>query len=206
MNLKNKITDRSSDYRMLHTDPNFHTVMLENFLSLLPQSPHEYIVVSIGTDRSTGDALGPLAGSLLSEKKPRHMSVYGTLDNPVHAVNLTEYIHQIEATYRHPFIIAIDACLGKQHSVGKVIAGTGAIKPGAALNKALPAIGDVHLTGVVNVSGFMEYSVLQNTRLQIVMAMAKSIANLLDAVDQRLTYRKRMPAAVITKHIQSNLM
>lgn len=198
MIFKNKLLDNQDQFRMHYTDPEFHLNMLNRFLALLPPSPREYVVVSIGTDRSTGDALGPLVGSLFSEKKPRHISIYGTLDNPVHAVNLQDYLHQIETSYRHPFIIAIDACLGKQHSVGKIIAGKGPIKPGAALNKPLPAIGDAHLTGVVNVSGFMEYAVLQNTRLQIVMAMAKLIADLLDEVDQRLTYRKRMPAVVST--------
>ncbi|MCL6574238.1 MAG: DUF1256 domain-containing protein, partial [Bacillus sp. (in: Bacteria)] len=43
--------------------------------------------------------------------------------------------------------------------------------------KDLPAVGDIHITGIVNVSGFMEFFVLQNTRLNLVMNMAKTIAN-----------------------------
>ena len=53
----------------------------------------------------------------------------------------------------------------------------GPVKPGAGVNKELPAVGDIHITGIVNVSGFMEYFVLQNTRLHLVMKMAKTIAN-----------------------------
>ena len=34
----------------------------------------------------------------------------------------------------------------------------------------------MHITGIVNVSGFMEYFVLQNTRLHLIMEMAKTIA------------------------------
>ncbi len=33
------------------------------------------------------------------------------------------------------------------------------------------------MTGVVNISGFMEFFVLQNTRLYLVMNLAKTISN-----------------------------
>ncbi|MBU5268191.1 spore protease YyaC [Virgibacillus proomii] len=205
MNLKNTFDNRKKNYRMHHSDPKLIPFMLEHMISWMPQVPREYIVLSIGTDRSTGDSLGPLVGSFIAEKKLKHISIYGTLDNPVHATNLTEYINSIEATYHHPFIIAIDACLGKATSVGQIIAGKGAIKPGAALNKLLPPIGDIHITGVVNISGFMEYSVLQNTRLNLVMAMARSIAELLNELDQRLTFRKTSPA-IITQGSNSSII
>ena len=53
------------------------------------------------------------------------------------------------------------------------------MKPGAGVNKDLPPVGDIHLTGIVNVGGFMEYFVLQNTRLSIVFHMADVIAECL---------------------------
>jgi len=40
----------------------------------------------------------------------------------------------------------------------------------------LPPVGDMHITGIVNVGGFMEYFVLQNTRLSLVMKMSHIIA------------------------------
>ena len=55
--------------------------------------------------------------------------------------------------------------------------GEGPVKPGAGVNKDLPSVGDAHITGIVNVSGFMEFMVLQNTRLSLVLKMAKTIAN-----------------------------
>ena len=158
----------------------------EKIISWFPRLPREYIVVCIGTDRSTGDALGPLTGTLLSAKKPRHLNIYGTLHQPVHATNLTEYITEIKNKHRHPFIIAVDACLGRNTSIGHLITGIGPLKPGAALKKALPEIGDIHLTGVVNSGGFMDHAVLQSTRLSMVMDMAETIAELLDEIDQQL--------------------
>lgn len=135
----------------------------------------DIIVVCIGTDRSTGDALGPLAGSKLRSIN-MFQHVYGTLDEPVHATNLTEKIDEIKGKSPHSFLIAVDACLGRLENVGCVSLGKGSIKPGAAVKKELPSVGDAYITGVVNVGGFMEHLVLQSTRLSLVMKMADTIA------------------------------
>lgn len=197
MNLKSRLTMKNEAIRIAHTDPNLCDTMSDSIVSWLPRIPKEYIIVCVGTDRSTGDALGPLTGTYLMEKRLRHMTVYGTLQDPVHATNLKDYIQLIERQHKNAFIIAIDACLGKTSSVGQIIACEGSLKPGAALNKALPPIGDIHITGVVNISGFMEYSVLQNTRLSIVVEMAKKIADVLDLVDQQLTASYVTPAVIM---------
>lgn len=201
MNLKNRLSVKNDAVRIHYTDQNLSNTMSERIISWFPKIPKEYVIVCIGTDRSTGDALGPLTGSYLLEKKLRHMTVYGTLQDPVHATNLLEHINLIEKQHKNPFIIAIDACLGKTTSVGQIIASEGALKPGAALNKPLPPIGDVHITGVVNISGFMEYSVLQNTRLSIVVDIAKQIADIVDVVDQNLR-SSYVPPAILMPHMR----
>ncbi|PYZ96247.1 spore protease YyaC [Alteribacter lacisalsi] len=134
--------------------------------------PRELVVVCIGSDRSTGDSLGPLIGTKLEENGLGTWTVYGTLRSPVHAVNLEDTLKRIENTHQDPYIIAVDACLGRSTSVGYICFGEGPLKPGSAVNKKLPPVGDVHLTGIVNVGGVMEMMVLQNTRLSEVMEMA----------------------------------
>ena len=89
-------------------------------------------------------------------------------------------------TLKNPRIIAVDACLGHLHSVGSIQVGMGPLKPGAGVNKKLPEVGEVHITGIVNVAGFMEYFVLQNTRLSIVMKMADIISRSIQSVASRL--------------------
>lgn len=133
------------------------------------------VLLCIGTDRSTGDALGPLTGAKL-QSIHRNFSVFGTLDDPVHATNLLAKLDMIHQQLPQAFIIAIDACLGKIDNVGLVTIGRGSLKPGAAVNKELPAVGDAYITGIVNVGGFMEHMVLQSTRLSLVMKMADTIA------------------------------
>ncbi|KYZ75730.1 sporulation protein [Anaerosporomusa subterranea] len=136
----------------------------------------EVVVVCIGSDRSTGDSLGPLTGSKL-QSLHRYPHVFGTLDEPVHATNLAETLDRLHRQFESPFLIAVDACLGRLDSVGCVTIGKGALKPGAAVKKELPPVGDVYVTGIVNVGGFMEHLVLQSTRLQLVMKMAETIAS-----------------------------
>ena len=49
----------------------------------------------IGTDRSTGDSLGPLIGYKLREKGMKNARVLGTLEEPVHAMNLEPCMEQL---------------------------------------------------------------------------------------------------------------
>lgn len=161
------------------------------------QSPSaDLVILCIGTDRSTGDALGPLVGSKLSQYKNTTIGLYGTLDEPVHAMNLEETLKAIEANHQHPYIIAIDACLGKLKNVGMINLADGPLRPGAGVKKELPPVGDIHITGIVNVGGFMEYFVLQNTRLNLVMKMADVIsAAIIEAIHQPM----------ILKHSENNI-
>ncbi len=133
----------------------------------------------IGTDRSTGDALGPLIGTRLVGFGLDASHVWGTLDLPVHAANLHTAIDEAYSSFQNPYIIATDACLGRLENVGMVTASQGPLRPGTGVSKTLPSIGDIHVTGIVNVGGYMEYLVLQNTRLSVVIRMAEIISQAL---------------------------
>ncbi|MCG9966859.1 spore protease YyaC [Pelotomaculum terephthalicicum JT] len=149
-------------------------IRLKRF-AVRPESPK--VLLCIGTDRSTGDCLGPLVGSIIDSGDQDFYIVYGTLEKPIHASNLRETIEEIQKNYQDPFVIAIDASLGKLENVGYVNLGDGSLLPGAGVNKNLPPVGQIHITGIVNIGGFMEYLVLQNTRLNLVMRIADVIAN-----------------------------
>lgn len=134
------------------------------------------VFVCIGTDRSTGDSLGPLIGYKVGGLKYKNIFVYGNLENPVHAKNLDDVMMQVNERYDKPFIIAIDACLGRMDHIGYINVGEGSIRPGSGVNKELVPVGDMYITGIVNFSGFMDFLILQNTRLNIVMKMADIIS------------------------------
>lgn len=177
MNLKARIFDRKTKTHIIHNDLQAAESLAAELLVNLPAvTSRPIVIICIGTDRSTGDSLGPLVGTLLEEKSPSPFYIYGTLDEPIHAVNLEQRLKEIKDMHLHPFIIGIDACLGRTKNVGVIQVGNGPVKPGAGVNKELPEVGELHITGIVNVSGFMEFFVLQNTRLNLVMKMAKTIA------------------------------
>ncbi|WP_449538276.1 spore protease YyaC [Ferdinandcohnia sp. Marseille-Q9671] len=179
MNLRYKLFDQSKNdpFRITYDQELADHQIALKISSMLPLTNQPIIIFCIGTDRSTGDSLGPLIGTKIKEKGLSHFHVYGTLDEPIHAVNLQEKIEEIKRNYTNPFIIGIDACLGRLKSVGSITIGEGPIKPGAGVNKELTPIGDMHITGIVNVSGFMEFFVLQNTRLSLVMKIANTIVS-----------------------------
>jgi len=155
-------------------------------------SLRDCVILCIGTDRSTGDALGPLVGTQLVRRNA-DLAVYGTLDEPVHALNLQETLDAIARNHERPRILAIDACLGQLSSVGCIQLSSGPVMPGAGVNKKLPPVGDMHMTGIVNVGGFMEYFVLQNTRLSLVFRMAEVMAS---SILQALARSAQFAAAV----------
>ncbi|MBE5968307.1 MAG: spore protease YyaC [Lachnospiraceae bacterium] len=134
------------------------------------------VFLCIGSDRATGDCLGPIIGYKLSKYKTLpNIYVYGTLEEPVHAKNLKDTIETINMAHEDAFIIAIDASLGKSNHIGYITLGVGPLKPGAGVNKDLPEVGDVYITGIVNFSGLLDQMLLQTTRLNVVMSMADQI-------------------------------
>lgn len=135
----------------------------------------ELVFLCIGTDCVTGDCLGPFVGQKLSSYSGTVFSVYGTLFQPVHALNLTDIYQHIQTHHPNALIIAIDASLGEKKHLGYVTIANGALHPGAAIHKQLPSVGHIHITGIVNVSGVLEQLTLQTTRLSTVIFLADKI-------------------------------
>ncbi len=182
-----KYVDINSDFAL----SGFSDLFSRCFDKCYTKDRNPVIILCIGTDRSTGDCLGPLIGYKLSTiLKNDGVLIYGTLDQPVHAKNISHIMENIQRKHPGSFVIAVDASLGALDKVGYITIGQGPLRPGAGVNKNLPSVGDMHITGIVNFGGFMEYMILQNTRLNLVMKMANIISfgiqhSLLKAIDNR---------------------
>ena len=148
---------------------------LKQILKTNPSASNRIVILCIGTDRVTGDSLGPLVGHQLKTSVEQFI-VYGNLEHPVHAINLIDTLDEIYETYDNPYIIAIDASLGTRDHIGYVTLRQGPLKPGQGIAKDLPAIGDISITGIVNLSGRPGAFLLQNTRLYTVMQLVECIA------------------------------
>jgi len=146
--------------------------------ALVAQGALERAVVfaCIGTDRSTGDALGPLVGQWLVRSGYDTTRVLGTLEHPLHALNLRDRIGPLASSVEPPLVVAIDAALGPRESIGMISLRGGGLRPGHGVGKSLPRVGDLAITATVNVaSGAFDAHVLQSTRLFVVQALAKTI-------------------------------
>ncbi len=139
----------------------------------------QIIIMCIGSDRSTGDSLGPLIGYKLEKFHLPQICIKGTLREPVHAANLSAHLMELNAKFDNPFIIAVDASLGSKEHIGYITLGNGPLRPGLGVNKDLPNVGNIHITGIVNFSGMMESLLLQTTRLSKVMQLADTVSKAL---------------------------
>jgi len=122
---------------------------LERTIDMLNLRNNELVFLCVGTPNVPGDSLGPAVGTLL--KKYGCKNVYGSLEQPVHALNLREHHRLIENKYSAPFIIAVDAALGKKGQAGLITIKNGPLYPGKGVGKKLPPVGNLEITGVFDI-------------------------------------------------------
>lgn len=133
------------------------------------------IIVCIGTDRAIGDALGPLVGTMLKNSDFKY-PVYGTLDSPIHALNIYESIEEIKKRHPKGELLAIDACLGSKNSIGNIQVRKGPILPGKGVGKKLPEVGSHSIVGIVDKIDENNRFSFNNVRLSFVLELAETIA------------------------------
>lgn len=104
----------------------------------------EIIIVNIGTDRCVGDSFAPFLGSLL-ELQGSKFQFYGTLEDPIHAVNMREKVKSIIKKHTNAFVIAIDSGVSEEKYLQGIYVLNASLEPGSALSKELETIGDISI-------------------------------------------------------------
>lgn len=160
------------EVRVHYTDENAVETLAQYIKDHLSE---EMVILCIGTDRCIGDALGPIIGTMLKDKNFRY-PLYGTIDHPVHAVNLTDAMENILSRHPQGFFIAIDACLGAEDAIGNIHIKKGPIFPGKGVGKKLPSVGHLSIVGIVDKINHEDAFAIHNIRLSLVMKMAKIIS------------------------------
>lgn len=140
------------------------------------------VLFCIGTDRITGDSLGPLVGYKVKKSGLSNVFVYGTLEEPVHALNVDRIFSEVQKKHPNLPIIAVDASLGHSSHLGCVTVSKGSLKPGIGVKKKLKQVGDISITGIVCASSPLANMELQTTRLSMVMKLADCITDSLSMV------------------------
>lgn len=155
----------------------------------------EIVIVNIGTDRCVGDAVAPLVGTLLKQY-PLSFQVYGTLDQPIHALNLEKKLEEIKQKHPNAFFIGIDACLGNIQDIGELQVRDFPIHPGKGVGKTLPDIGDVSIIGIVDSSDVSEIFSNRSIRLNLIYEMSKAIAKIVIEADRQLRVQEDIAISI----------
>ena len=163
---------------MIESDTNYNNPNISSYSLAL--DIHNYlnnntIIVCIGTDKCIGDCLGPLVGSLLTESS-FPLPVYGTLNFPIHALNLDKKLDEIHTKHPNADIICVDACLGNKDDIGQIRIRNYAIHPGKGVGKDLTEVGIASIIGIVDSSENSEFFFSRSIRLSFIMNMAKTIS------------------------------
>ena len=166
--------------------------ILEQMLNTIP-SDVDITYLCIGTDRATGDALGPIVGTMLAY---HGLKVCGTIEKPVHSLNLAQY--EIRFKQNKPqYIVAIDACLGLYEDIGVVKFKTQGLRPGAGVGRNFPRIGDTSIIGIVESN---DRAALE-CRLYEILEMAQDIVDTILEFEKIRTRNKRKISHIFKRMI-----
>lgn len=144
--------------------------------SLLNYIKDDTVIICIGTDKCIGDCLGPLVGTLLKSKF-FPLPIYGTINHPIHALNINNRLDEINELHPKSCILGIDACLGDVNSIGEIHTRDYAIHPGKGIGKNLPKVGVASIIGIVDSTSNSDYFSSHSIRLALILDMANVIAN-----------------------------
>lgn len=137
----------------------------------------ELIFVCIGTDKCIGDCVAPLVGTFINEES-KNIKIYGTLESPVHALNIESRLKEIHSNHPNAFVVGIDACLGSEEDIGKIRIRDRAISPGKGVRKELPQVGDASIIGIVDSSENSEFFFSKSIRLSFIWDMSRKISDI----------------------------
>lgn len=134
------------------------------------------VIVCVGSDKISGDSLGPLVGSYLKDDNVP-CPVYGAMGNTVNGVNIEEYRRMLSRYHRGVPIIAIDAAVGNADEVGQIKFRLGGVQAGGAIGRSETPLGDLAILGVVSAKGGDVLASLLSVPYREVEILARKIAD-----------------------------
>jgi len=163
-------------YRIQKKDNDKRHRVSRAVLSLLDGDPEAPVIMCVGSTGAAGDALGPIVGELLTGKFNIKAYVYGTVKRPLTALTLLDTYNFIKRFHGSVKVIVVDASLGSEEEKGSIIIKPEGIKPGAALNKELPLLGDYSITANVGAKADNNMAALLTAPKAVVCELAENIA------------------------------
>ena len=144
----------------------------------------EIIFLCVGTDRMTGDCLGPLVGTRLEEKLAPYnifnITIYGTLKENLCYSNMKDQLEHMKMNHPNACVVVIDAALSDEEKIGKIFVEQRKMTLGKGLHKSQIKVGDISIKAVVGKNYKLpmhNFSILQNISLNSIIALSEIIAD-----------------------------
>ena len=121
----------------------------------------KYTFVCIGTNKIVADSFGPRVGDKLKQVfySSPEISVYGTMQSPVHLKNATYFLEELENKKQ---IILIDSAIGKREDIGNTYVNRGGMEIGKAFNQSIYFPANINIKTIIGAKEYMpNYSVNQ---------------------------------------------
>lgn len=168
-------------YQMSNTYYNYNTQSIRQGLSqglssMLLKLQHAPIILCVGSDKVTGDSLGPLTGYMLTDIYNVSTYVYGTLNAPVTASNLSTTVAFIKTRHPNRKILVIDASIGNRSHIGLIRLAKGGIYPGAGNGKSFEKVGNIAITATVS-----EYTQNLTTACFVPLGLVVKLADIISS-------------------------
>lgn len=118
------------------------------FNDIVDRGEREIVIVCFGTNAISGDALGPMVGTLLTQKYNVPAFVYGTDECTVNGKNMAQWLSFIKTVHKDAIFVAVDASLGRADKIGEIVIRPDGVCPSGVTGKS-ERFGDVGILGIV---------------------------------------------------------
>lgn len=118
------------------------------FNDIVDRGEREIVIVCFGTNAISGDALGPMVGTLLTQKYNVPAFVYGTDECTVNGKNMAQWLSFIKTVHKDAIFVAVDASLGRADKIGDIVIRPDGVCPSGVTGKS-ERFGDVGILGIV---------------------------------------------------------
>ena len=118
------------------------------FNDIVDRGEREIVIVCFGTNAISGDALGPMVGTLLTQKYNVPTFVYGTDECTVNGKNMAQWLSFIKTVHKDAIFVAVDASLGRADKIGDIVIRPDGVCPSGVTGKS-ERFGDVGILGIV---------------------------------------------------------
>ena len=144
-----------------------------------PQTKRQKVYLCLGTDKLVFDSLGPIVGSLLKADDRCDGYVYGTIAEPVTALQVEKAIEFIRRFHVGAEVIVIDSAIGKKEEVGKIKTFDKGLRPALGIDRQMAPVGDKSIMGIITTKDNVKQPSACNVKLSQVYDMAKRIVNVI---------------------------